>query len=161
MSKKKKASGGKASKKAASSRKAPVKKAKKLKQPALPGTEGVRIKSLDSICEEIGDGRDVGNRLKREEKGLVNRALKIMADRSKGNPMAYRHANVELSLVPGDMKLRVRTLKDGDANTDAGAQFEEALGDAEETGSGQDAGEIAEALTPDDERLQESDDTEA
>lgn len=136
-------------------KKAAPKKTKKLKQPALPGTEGERIKSLDSICEEIGDGRDISNRVKREEKGLVNRALKIMADRSKGNPMAYRHANVELSLVPGDMKLRVRTLKDGDANTDVGAQFEEALSGDEETGSGQDAGEIADALTPDEERLQE------
>lgn len=147
----------KPAKKAASKK---AKTTKKLKQPALPGTEGVRIKSLDGICEEIGDGRDISNRVKREEKGLVNRALKIMADRSKGNPMAYRHANVELSLVPGDMKLRVRTLKDGDANTDADAQFEEALSGDEETGSGQDAGEIAEALTPDEERLQ-ADDAEA
>lgn len=105
----------------------------------LPGMEQVRNKALDRICEGISDVRTDTNRLRGEEADLQRQAVKAMqADKVT----AYRFAGVELVLVPGDVKLRVRTLKNQQANADAVDE-----GEAEDTGEGQDAGVIADDLT--------------
>ena len=103
---------------------------------ALPGMEQVRNRTLDRICEGIGDVRGDLNRLRGEEKDLQNQAVRVM---SADKVTAYRFAGVELVLVPGDAHLRVRTLK-VTANTDG-----------DETGSGQDAAATLDEMTADDE----------
>lgn len=134
----------KAAKKAAPKKAAPKAKAAKKARPrttsprsqVLPGMEQVRNKALDRVCEGISDVRGDLNRLRGEEQDLQRQAVKAMqADKVT----AYRSAGVELVLVPGDVKLRVRTLKAQNADAPA-----------EETGSGQDAEEIGDALTTDD-----------
>ncbi len=153
----KKAKKPKAAKKAAPKKAAKVvkmtPKAKvKVRKPSprsqvLPGMEQVRNRSLDRICEGISETRADMNRLRGEDKDLMMQGVKVM---QADEVTAYRFAGVELVLVPGDVKLRVRTMKAGDVNGD---------GAAEETGSGQDAGEIAESLTAgDDAAAPEGDD---
>lgn len=110
----------------------------------LPGMEQVRNRALDRICESIADERAQKNQLIQDEKDYQREAVKVM---QRDKVTAYRFAGVEMVLVPGDVKLRVRTIKAQNAD---GAEPED------ETGSGQDAGEIADALTPDDERLAEN-----
>lgn len=102
----------------------------------LPGMEQVRNRVLDRVCEGISDTRGDMNRLRGEEKDLQLQAVKAM---QAGNVTAYRFAGVELVLVPGDVKLRVRTMKEGvNADGDSGAG---------EAGSGQDAGATLEEMT--------------
>lgn len=154
------------SKKKAAKKKAPPKKAAKVvkmkpkaKQAAtkvikrtvsprsqvLPGMEQVRNRSLDRICEHISDVRGDLNRLRGEDKDLQGQAVRVM---SGDKVTAYRHAGVELVLVPGDAHLRVRTLK-VQANTDV----------APDEGTDDQDGALSadEMQTPDDERLAESD----
>jgi len=70
----------------------------------------------------------------------------------KDKVTVYRFSGVELVLIPGDVHLRVRTLKESPANANPAA---------EETPSGQDAGATLDEMTvdedetPDDERLAE------
>lgn len=109
----------------------------------LPGMEQVRNRSLDRICEGISDVRNDKNRLIAEEKDLMNQAVQVM---TKDAMTVYRFSGVELVLVPGDVHLRVRTLK-VKANTDAPAT--EAQDDA--------PGVTDDEMTPDDERLAEED----
>lgn len=71
--------------------------------------EQVRSVRLDRFCESIGEGREEMNRLRGEEKGDMQGALREMHDKSI---TAYRHAGVELVRVPGEEKLRVRTTKE-------------------------------------------------
>lgn len=126
---------------------APKKKAKAAPKPArtrsqsphsqvLPGMEQVTNRSLNRICEAIADVRADLNRIRGEEKELINQATTVMSDTKTS---AYRFSGVELVLVPGDVHLRVRLLKNGGAEP------------AKAEGSGQDAGEIAESLTDGDE----------
>lgn len=83
------------------------------RQPALPGTEGVRSVKLDRICEGIGDERETMNKSKNEEASLIRAALELM---QKTKLQVYRHAKIELARVPGAEKLRVRlTKEEGDA----------------------------------------------
>jgi hypothetical protein len=84
----------------------------------LPGMEQVRNRSLDRICEGISDTRADLNKCRGEEKELVNQAVKVMTTQKV---TAYRFSGVELVLVPGDVHLRVRTLKTG-ANSDPSPQ---------------------------------------
>ena len=131
-----------APKKAAKAKSKPAQKAAKKSAPRpkspravpLPGMEQVRNRTLDRICEGIGDVRGDLNRLRGEEKDLQNQAVRVM---SADKVTAYRFAGVELVLVPGDAHLRVRTLK-VTANTD---------GAEEETGSGQDAAATLDEMT--------------
>ena len=100
-----------------------------------PGMEQVRNRTLDRICEAIGDVRNDLNRLRGEEKDLQNQAVRVM---TADKVTAYRFAGVELVLVPGDAHLRVRTLK-VTANAEP------------ETGTGQDAAATLDEMTVDDE----------
>lgn len=99
----------------------PKKAAKKVMRSAsprsqvLPGMEQVRNRSLDRICEGISDTRADKNRLIAEEKDLMNQAVTVM---QKDTVSVYRYHGVELLLVPGDVHLRVRTVKEK-ANADA------------------------------------------
>ena len=100
---------------------APVEKARKgrTRRPRsqiLPGMEQVRSKALDNICEAIGDVRETMNAAKKEESGFVLSALQQM---QRTSVTVYKHAGVELALVPGAEKLRVRLVKEeGDAGDD-------------------------------------------
>lgn len=88
------------------------------KQPQLPGTSGVRSAKLDTVCEGIGDERRTKNAANLEEKSLVANALKIMQSRKI---QVYKHAGVELAMMPGTATLRVRlTKQDGDASVIGG-----------------------------------------
>ena len=125
---------------------APKKSAPKTAKPAkkrtasprsqvLPGMEQVRNRSLDHICEELSDVRREINELNGQEDSLASQAMKIM---ERDKVPAYRHHGIELGLQTGATKLRIRVLKDKTESSGAAKQ---------DTGSGQDAGEIAEALT--------------
>lgn len=148
MSKKKKVVKLKPKAKAKAAKKAPAKQAaaktapkaprKPLRQPALPGTEQIRNKSLDQCCEGISDTRASMSTARGEEQDLTRRAVQVM---QRDRVTAYRHAGVELVLVPGDVKLRVRTLKDT-ANADAAPE------DAEDQAD--DAGVTADEVEGDD-----------
>jgi hypothetical protein len=72
----------------------------------LPGMEEVRSGPLDNLCEAIAETRGIMNRLRSEEAGHEQSALRVMRDRRL---TSYRHAGVELARVPGEEKLRVRT----------------------------------------------------
>jgi hypothetical protein len=79
------------------------------RNPSLPGMEHVRYRELDAYCESIGAARDKKNAAIMDEKGYTQGALQAMVKR---DCHTYKHAGVELILVPGDAKLRVRLLKD-------------------------------------------------
>lgn len=135
----------KPAKKAKASKPAVKAPKKPLRQPALPGTEQIRNKSLDRICEGISDVRQDTSRLRGEEQDLTRQAVSVM---QRDKVTAYRSAGVELVLVPGDVKLRVRTLKDT-ANADAIEELPEESGDdapltAEELGGA--AEELGDAI---------------
>lgn len=89
----------------------------------LPGMEQVTNRALNRVCEHISDVRREMNRARGEEKDLMNQAVTVMTD---SKVSVYRFSGVELLLVPGDVHLRVRTLKEG-ANTDAPVTAEETL----------------------------------
>lgn len=91
---------------------------------ALPGMEQVRSVKLDHLCESIGETREKMNELRGEEKGDKIAALKAMREREL---TTYQHAGVELSRMPGEEKLRVRTTK----NAATAAVVEDGQGDAE------------------------------
>lgn len=103
-------------------------KAKTPRAQTLPGMEQVRNRTLDRICEHIGDVRSELNRLRGDEKDLQGQAVRVM---SADKVTAYRFAGVELVLVPGDLHLRVRTLK-VTANTDAPASGQDAAATLDE-----------------------------
>lgn len=136
----KKAASKKAAKAVTMPAKAKAAKARKAspRSQVLPGMEQVRNRTLDRVCEGISDTRADMNRLRGEEKDLMMQAVKAM---QSDKVTAYRFAGVELVLVPGDVKLRVRTMKAGDVNADGDTEADD------ETGSGQDAGETADAMT--------------
>lgn len=103
----------------------------------LPGMEQVTNRTLNRICEHVSDVRREMARCRADEKELLNQAVTVMTDTKT---TAYRFSGVELVLVPGDVHLRVRLLKESSSAEPA-------------KGSGQEAGAIAEALTdPDEER---------
>lgn len=80
--------------------------------------EQVRDRSLDRLCEGIGDVRETMNEARQEEAGLIASALKRMQEK---NTTVYKHAGVELARIPGADKLRVRVTKDdGDASVGEG-----------------------------------------
>jgi hypothetical protein len=108
------------------------------KQGAL--IEDARIGPLDKIAGAIGDVRDNMNDLRAEERGHLQVAKKLMHQYGKS---VYKHAGVQITLVPGDEKVQVRVLKDdGDASSsgsdDAG---EGEAPDAGDAGDGDAAGE--------------------
>jgi hypothetical protein len=78
--------------------------------------EQVRNVRLDRFCESIGDERETMNKARQEEAGLVQGALQEML-RTKTS--VYKHAKVELVLVPGTDKLRVHVKKEEESNEDS------------------------------------------
>src|SRR5688572_28652180 len=48
----------------------------------LPGMEQVRDRSLDRLCEGIGDVRETMNEARGEEAGLISSALKRMQEKN-------------------------------------------------------------------------------
>ncbi|MDH4290513.1 MAG: hypothetical protein OEV65_17375 [Aquincola sp.] len=81
----------------------------------LPGMEQVRNIRLDNICTSIAETRADQNRLRGEEAGLEQMALRVMREDRRKDPkgiFSYRHAGVELVRLVGDEKLRVRTSRD-------------------------------------------------
>lgn len=116
------------------------------KSQPLPGMEQVTNKTLNRICEHISDVRREMNRARADEKDLMNQAIRVM---TADKVTVYRFSGVELVLVPGDVHLRVRTLKDTPANTNAPKAAEK---------SDDEAVTAYEMQTPDDERLAEQDD---
>ena len=93
--------------------KAAKKKTARPRSQILPGMEQVRNKTLDRVCEGISEVRADINRLRSEEQDLQRQAVKAM---QAGSVTAYRFSGVELVLVPGDVKLRVRTMKETNAD---------------------------------------------
>lgn len=89
---------------------------------------------LDRLCESIGEGREAINKLRGEEKGDKQGALREMHSRSV---VAYRHAGVELVRVPGEETLRVRTTKE-----DASEITEETEASSGEVETESDAAEV-------------------
>ena len=134
-----KTSAKKAPKAPAAKRRASQPATRTARHQTLPGMEQVRNRALDHICEEVSDVRADMNKRRQEEKELVNQAIRVMQE---SETTVYRFSGVELVLVPGDTKLRVRTLKDSDANAERQPTTADMV-----NGSGQDANEIAESLT--------------
>lgn len=118
----------KAAKKAVKPKAKSKPKARSPRAQSLPGMEQVRNRTLDRICEAIGDVRHDLNRSRGEEKDLQNQAVRVM---TADKVTAYRFAGVELVLVPGDAHLRVRTLKTT-ANTDGPAEGQDAAATLDE-----------------------------
>lgn len=113
----------------------PVKAVKGARTRALPGMENARINSLDEIASSIADGRQQRNELATTESALIQRAMKLM---HKFKKTVWKHDGIELILVPGDERLRVRLVKGGgnaEVNTgdEAAAEGDE---DPEEDGEG-------------------------
>lgn len=130
-----------------------VRRTKSPRSQTLPGMEQVRNRSLDRLCESLGDTRDDLARLQGEEADLQSQCMGVM---QRDGVTAYRHAGIELALVPGGAKLRVRKLKDKTAQAstaappadDAGVTDEETQGDeggesSGDIGGADDAGEGA------------------
>lgn len=113
-------------------------RAKKPKNEQLELIKGVRFSELDRFCRQIGTNRDDVNTLKREGADVEQNAMKAMRLRGV---TGYNYAGVTLMIVQGEEKLRVIKARDGQASESTGAA------NTQETGTGQDAGEIGDALT--------------
>src|SRR5262245_56596823 len=103
MAKKLKARSGKTAAKRSS--KPSAKRRKGLRQPTLPGAEGMRSKRLDLLCEELGDIRDKKNKLARDEKEAISSSL---AEMQRVGTHSYKHDGIVMSRLPGAEKLTVR-----------------------------------------------------
>lgn len=106
--------------KSATKPKAPA-KPKGGRQGALPGMGQVRHTRLDDLCASIGDAREALNTAKADEEAGKQAAIEYMG---RNHVSVYKHAGIELVLVPGHDALRVRLAK-GDVEvaavpTDAG-----------------------------------------
>jgi hypothetical protein len=100
------------------------------KSQALPGLEQVRNATLDRASESIADCRATINGAKADEAGYVQVALREMmkvASSLGQSTYSYKHAGVELLLVPGDAKLRVRALRDGGEGDEGGRDVDEPI----------------------------------
>jgi hypothetical protein len=87
--------------------------------------EQVRNRRLDHVCESLLEVRTRINADRGEEAGLEKTGLDEM-HRTGGT--VYKHAGIELVLVPGAEKLRVRLTKEtGDAQV--GGEGENPLGE--------------------------------
>jgi hypothetical protein len=110
-----------------------AKKPPKPKQDALPGMEHVRYRDLDAFCEGIAGARKKKNNAIADEQGYIQGAMKaILKHQEQGELKAgvYKYSGVELVLVHGDDKLRVRLIKDseGEGAPAEGAAEPEAAG---------------------------------
>lgn len=81
-------------------------RAPKPRAAVLPGMDHLRIKELDDICESIAETREAINDAKREETDFERAAFKLM---KKHKRTTWKSSGVELYVVPGEEKLRVKT----------------------------------------------------
>lgn len=114
---------------------APRKRTASPRSQTLPGMEQVRNKDLDRICEEISDAQRDINKLESEVEEFHSEAQDTM---ERDKVTTYRNSGVELALVTGGTKLRVRLLKD---------KTEKSSTSAATPGSGQDAGATLDEMT--------------
>ena len=75
----------------------------------LPGTSAARDQKLDNFCEEIAEERGRMATARKHEQQAISSAQTRMLDKAYD---FYRHAGVELALIPGDVKLRARLVED-------------------------------------------------
>lgn len=102
---------------------------------ALPGMEQVRIKRLDDVCHDLSEIRAAMAQCRQDEGDSERIALELM---HRHQVRSYHASGVELAIVPGEEKLRVRTQKGTTANAAP-----------VETGDGQDPAAVLEALDGD------------
>ena len=89
----------------------------------LPGTSAARDQKLDNFCEEIAEERGRMATARKHEQQAISSAQTRMLDKAYD---FYRHAGVELALIPGDMKLRARLVEDqSDMAIKKGGKFSE------------------------------------
>ena len=130
-------------------KKAEKKSTRRIQSPrsqVLPGMEQITNRTLNRLCEELSDSQREMNVLIADVDDLHRQAQETM---ERDNVMKYIFSGVQLSLRKGTTKLSVKMLKN---------KTEKAPNAKPDTASGQDAGEIADALTPDEERLEEQGD---
>lgn len=82
-----------------------------------PLIEGMRYDDLDAFCEAIGDARDRQARALADENAEHDGAQAALI---KHKREVYTHAGIELALIPGTPKLRVRKVKADRKKTAAG-----------------------------------------
>lgn len=78
-------------------------------QGQLPGTEQIRNRKLDRLCESIGNAREEKNRLAQEELGDSQAALTEMLE---NDIHAYVHMGVRLTAKKGVDRLGITLVKD-------------------------------------------------
>lgn len=106
--------------------------------------KGVRYSDLDSFCRQVGNHIDEGNEARRSKGNVLQSALTSMR---KHGVTGYNYAGITLMRTVGDEKITAK--KDKGEGTSAGGALNQPADP--ETGSGQDAGEIADRLTDNDE----------
>ncbi len=100
--------------------------------------EQVRNGRLDNYCESIATERATMNAARTEEQSTIQAAMQEM--KAKG-VHAYRHGGVELALVEGVDKLRVRLTKDADGAA-GGHGLPSDAGDAQGDEQGDEGGDL-------------------
>jgi hypothetical protein len=85
---------------------------KRARQERLPGTEGV-IQELEELGYEYAALRDQRMDLTKQEVDLKNRLLEAM---HKNNLTSYQYQDIEVEIIPGEEKLKVKVdkIKDHD-----------------------------------------------
>lgn len=113
---------------------------RKPKAQRLPEMDIPKIRSLDRICESIADVRESKNEAAKEEKGLLQNALREM---QKHSQQVYKAHGVELVWVHGDDKVRVRLIDDDSSGEDepVPGKGEEHVDALDEPGPGAEANE--------------------
>lgn len=111
---------------------APRGRATQPRQPALPGTQQLRNRRLDVLCEELGDIREKKNKLSGEERSAISDSL---AEMIRAGVKAYKHAGVVMARLPGAEKLTVKLTKDHGDASDATLEPGEAAGEGEDAGA--------------------------
>jgi hypothetical protein len=85
--------------------------ARRAEQDRLPGVES-KYPTLDRLGYDYAASRDSRIKLLREEIVLKE---KIMAEMRRLGTKTYRYQDLEMRIVPGDEKLKVKVLKDEEA----------------------------------------------
>lgn len=125
----------KSGKKKTAKKKAPKAAKPRPKQQRLGGMEDMpAIKPLDNVAASLASVREDKNDLVETEKDLIQRAMDLM---HQHNRTIYKAHGIELVLVPGGDKLRVRLREDGESDdTSSGGAEEAGDGAGNESGSG-------------------------
>jgi hypothetical protein len=117
-------------------------------QPAIPGMEQVRNAILDGVTKNLADIRATINASRQDEAAEIQtglREMKRIAQNLGQATYSYKANGVELVMVPGDAKLRVRALKDGGDGQSDGDQDEPLI-----PGADNPAGDVLDEAASDD-----------